>query len=94
MSKWFNIKAKKRASLNATRRANRRWALDRERRTKLDETDPIQVGGKIVRRIVVIDNESTVRERVFYEFDRTCDLKRKLRECLSPRVVRPSGVSV
>jgi len=81
--KWFSVKAKKRASLNARTRAKRRWALDRERRARLDALDPIQVGGNIVRRVVVIDKESRVRERVFYEFDRPCDRKRKLREVLA-----------
>jgi hypothetical protein len=82
MRKWFSIKAKKRASLNARRRANRRWEMDRQRRTALALKDPIQVGGRIVRRIVVIDNESQVKERTFYQFDRPCDWKRKEREVL------------
>jgi hypothetical protein len=83
MGKWFDIKKKKRASLNARRRANRRWELDRQRRRVLDALDPIQVGGRIVRRVVVIDDESRVRERSFYEFDRACDWNRKIREVLA-----------
>ncbi len=57
-----------------------RWTKDRERREFLDRIDPVRVGGRIKRRIVVIDNETLVRERAFYEFDRDCDWKRKLRE--------------
>lgn len=57
-----------------------RWQRDRERRNRLDTLDPIQVGGKVVRRIVVIENESKVKERCFYEFDRGSDYERKLKE--------------
>ncbi len=44
---------------------------------------PIRVGGKIVRRVVVIDDETRVRERTFYEFDQPRDWKRKLKEVLA-----------
>lgn len=79
-SKWFSVKAKKRASIAATNRANRRWQIDRERRDKLASIDPVRVGGKIVERWVRIIGESAVRERTIYEFDRPCDVRRKRRE--------------
>lgn len=79
-SKWFSVKAKKRASLNAIARANRRWSMDRARREQEAAKDPIQVGGRIVERWVRIINETTVRERTVYEFDLPCDIKRKRRE--------------
>ncbi len=83
MSKWFDIKEKKRRSLKATDRAIRGWKIRHARRDVLAAKDPIQVGGKIKRRIVVIDDELHVKERAFYEFDRECDWERKLREVLA-----------
>jgi hypothetical protein len=79
MCKWFDIKKKKRESLNATRRAKRRWALDRDRRDELAAKDPIRIGGKIIERIVRILNEREVRECTIFEFDRPCDVRRKKR---------------
>lgn len=80
MRKWFDVKKKKAASLNARRRAARRWQLDRARRERLAVLDPISVGGRIVERWVRIIGETTVRERTLYEFDRACDVRRKKRE--------------
>jgi hypothetical protein len=87
---WFSVKKKKAASLKARFRAQKRWAKDREHREWLNTIDPIRFGGRIVRRIVVIDNESTVRERTFFQFDRACDWKRKLREILG-KTPTPQG---
>lgn len=62
-----------------------RWQRDREKRAALDAKDPVQLGGKIVERLVRIIDESRVIERTFYEHDRPCDWKRKRREVLRPR---------
>ena len=70
----------KRLREQAKRAANTRWAREKAKRGKLDELDPIRVGGRVVERIVVIRDECRVRERTIYEFDRPCDVKRKRRE--------------
>ena len=79
MRKYFSVKKKKLASLNATIRARKRWAKDRERRDALAARDPVRVGGRIVERIVRILNEREVRECTIFEFDRPCDVRRKKR---------------
>ena len=70
----------KRASKRGKHAANVRWARERAKRAALSERDPIQVGGRIVERVVRIIGESRVIERVFYEHDGLCDWKRKRRE--------------
>lgn len=60
--------------------ARARWAAEKAKRDRLALLDPIRVGGRIVERWVRIINESEVRERVLYEFDRPSDWKRKKRE--------------
>lgn len=62
--------------------ANRRWQLDRERREKLAKLTAEHLPSKIVRRIIVIDNEITVREAVMWSFDYLKDRRRKLRNIL------------
>lgn len=95
MRKWFNVKAAKKRSIKATERAIRGWKVRHARRDAMALKDPIRVGGKIVRRIIVIDNESLVKERSFYQFDRSCDTKRKLNELgLSPRAKNTNAVRV
>jgi len=59
------------------RLANIRWQRDRERRMALAAIDPVRFN--VVKRIVVIDRETTAREIVFYAHDRYSDRKRKLR---------------
>ncbi len=44
--------------------------------------DPIKFEGRIVRRIIVIENENTVKEAVIYDFDSYRWAKRKLWEAL------------
>ena len=70
----------KAATDRARHRANIRWQRDREQRAALAAMDPVRFDGRVVRRIVVIDRETTAREIVFYDFDRYSDRKRKLRE--------------
>jgi hypothetical protein len=61
--------------------ARRRWELDQERRDALEEAeerDPLRVPGKIVRRIVVIENEIAVKELVIRDWDSAREVNRKL----------------
>jgi len=66
--------------LKARARAIRGWKVRHAQRDRLAALDPINVGGKIVERLVRIVDESRVIERTFYEFDRPCDWKRKRQE--------------
>jgi len=69
----------KAASERGRRRANARWDKDRAMRAVITESDPMKFEGRIVKRIVVIEQETKVREVVFYDFDRYNDRRRKLR---------------
>lgn len=60
-----------------------RWARDRERRGKLAELTAEQYPARIVRRIVVIEQERLVREAVIWSFDSARSARRKLREALA-----------
>ncbi len=64
--------------------ARRRWELDAQRREALAAKDPAFTGLRIIRRIVVIDEEWTVREAVIYEYDSARSARAKLRNVLSP----------
>jgi hypothetical protein len=63
--------------------ANRRWELDRERRHRLVELARASGSDQIIRRILVIDHERTVREAVILESDSYLAARRKLRAVLS-----------
>ena len=54
-----------------------RWKADRERRNLWASMAPERVPAKIVRRIIVIDNETMVREAVIYDTDNYRDARRK-----------------
>ena len=62
------------------RRARARWDRDRAVRARLAAMEPAQFGGRIVRRIVVIDGEVSAREICFFDFDTYSDRRRKIRE--------------
>ena len=64
--------------------ANRRWQLDRERRDKEALLFAESYPNKIIRRIVVIDNETTVREVVIWAWDSWRESKRKIKLALTP----------
>ena len=83
MSKWNTIKSIRRKSEIARIRANRRWELDRKRRSDLAAKDPAFTGLRIIRRIVVIEGESTVREAVIYNIDSLRSARQKLNRVLS-----------
>jgi hypothetical protein len=71
-----------RASERGRRMARRRWELDRARRDKLAALTAEQCPSHIVRRVVVIDHEQTVREATFWSFESARYQRRKLREVL------------
>lgn len=58
----------KAASDRGKRMAARRWQIDRERRDKIAAMTAEQYPTKIVRRIIVIDDERHVRETVIWSF--------------------------
>lgn len=65
------------ASERGRRMANRRWALDRQRRAQLAALTAEQYPNRIVRRIVVIDNERDVREATIWTWDSYREQHRK-----------------
>ena len=62
--------------------ANVRWAKDRIERDRLAALTAEQHPTRIVRRIVVIDDERTVREATFWSFESRRSWARKLRNVL------------
>lgn len=84
MSESFYIRRKiKVASERGKRMANARWKMERERRDKIASLEAEKYPSKIVRRIVVIDNEKTVREATFWSFESRRSWMRKQRKILS-----------
>jgi hypothetical protein len=81
----YLTKKRKAASERARAKAKRRWELDRQRRERLAATDPIFAGLQIVRRIVVINRERTVREAVIYAGDSLREARRKQRVVLQAK---------
>jgi hypothetical protein len=62
--------------------ARARWAKDRAERDRLARLTAEQFPSRIVRRIVVIDDERIVREATFWSFESRRSWKRKEREIL------------
>lgn len=85
MSNWNTIKAIRRKSEIARIRAKRRWELDRQRRASLAAKDPAFTDLAIIRRIIVIDHESSVKEAVIYSTDSRRAAANKIRRALNPR---------
>lgn len=79
----YLTRKKKSASERGKRMANRRWQLDRARRDAIAAADPLRVSGKILRRIVVIENETTVKETTIYDFDSARSARAKIRRVLT-----------
>ena len=77
------------ASERGKRMAKRRWEIDGARREALAAMEPARFQGLIVRRIVVIDRETEVREAVIYDFDSARKAKRKIQRVLKPRDLTP-----
>lgn len=80
MSYW--TKRRKAASERGKRMAARRWEIDAQKRAALVRMNAEKFQGRIVRRVVVIDNEVTVREAVIYDFDSARSSRRKERDIL------------
>lgn len=74
------------ASARGKRMAAERWQRDRERRDKLAALNPLQYPGLIVRRIIVIEHEITVREAIFYDIDSDREARRKFKEVHQQKV--------
>lgn len=62
--------------------ANARWKNERARQDAIAAADPLRVTGKIVRRIIVITEEQSVKEAVIYDFDSLRSARAKLRKAL------------
>ena len=80
----FQRRLQKARSERGRRLANIRWAKDRAERNKLAALTAEQFPSRIVRRIVVIDNERTVREETFWNFESQRSWRRKERKVLTP----------
>lgn len=74
---------RERASKRGRAMAKRRWDNDRIRRDRLFGLNAEKFPGNIVRRIVVIDRESFVREAVIFDFDSIRSSRKKLRDILT-----------
>ena len=72
--------------------ARARWERDRARRNALAEKDPIFTGLRIARRIIVIDDESRVRETVIYKGDSRRLWLQKQKRALHP-IISVSAIS-
>jgi hypothetical protein len=76
------------ASERGRRMARRRWDIERHRRAALGALTADRYPSRIVRRIVVIDNETDVREATFWNWESARHQKRKLKEILQPPLKR------
>lgn len=70
------------ASDRGRRMAQARWKMERQRQAQLAAKDPAFTGLEIIRRIVVIDRETTAREAVIYSCDSARSARTKLRNVL------------
>ena len=78
MPESYYIRKKVRESSERGRQmANARWAKDRIERDRLAKLTAEQCPARIVRRIVVIDNEKTVREATFWNWESRRSWRRK-----------------
>ena len=83
MSTSYYVRRKvRRLSEIGRAKANRRWELDRKRRDNIARMTAEEYPSKIVRRIVVIDNETEVRETVIWNFESARRVRQKQREAL------------
>ena len=80
----FSRRLQVRASERGKRMAARRWQLDRERRAKIAALTAELWPKGIRRRIIVIDNESSVRETTIWQFESVREQHRKQQQILQP----------
>ena len=78
----FNRRLQKQASERGKRMSAARWSNDRARREALALVMAEQDPNRIVRRIIVIDNERDAREAVIFAWDSFREAKRKLLKVL------------
>jgi hypothetical protein len=81
----YSRRLQKRAAERGRKMARARWDQDRERRRALAALTAEQCPSHIVRRIVVIEHETTVREVVIWSFDSIRTARRKERDALRQR---------
>ena len=60
-----------------------RWDADRLRRDALAVADPTKFTGRIVKRVIVIENETTVKEAAIYDFDSYREGQRRVQRLLA-----------
>jgi hypothetical protein len=85
LSDWkgpFKRRLQRERSERGRRMARRRWDLDREERNRLAKVTAEQYPNRIVRRVIVIDDERDAREAVIFQWDSAREAKRKLRQVL------------
>ena len=82
-----------RASERGKRLAGIRWARERERHLKLAALTADEFPSKIILRVVVIRNETTVQEAVIRDWDSDRETRRKLRAVLTAPVAAASNTS-
>ena len=78
----FNRRLQKARSERGRRLASIRWAKDRDQRDRLAMLTAEQFPSRIVRRIVVIDNERVVREVTIWNWESGREGRRKERAVL------------
>lgn len=79
------------ASVRGRKMAAARWARDRERRRRLAEVTAEQYPERIVRRIIVIDQEKDAREAVIFKWDSEREARRKIRQVLGRSIAGGPG---
>jgi hypothetical protein len=61
-----------------------RWDKDRARRRRLANLPPEVLPSQIIRRVIVIDRERTVREAIIRSWDSVGEARRKVQAVLNP----------
>ncbi len=80
-SKSFTLMRIQARSERGKRLAKARWDMDRARRQA--EIDPMFNPSQIIRRIIVIDKETCVREAIIYKHDSARSARAKIKRVLS-----------
>ncbi len=79
----YELQRIKAARERGRKMAAARWRIDRQRRDHLAALSPESYPGRILRRIVVIDDERTIREVILRESDSDREARRKLKWVLT-----------
>ena len=78
----YNRRLQKAASERGRNAAKVRWQRDGERRSALARVTAEQYPNRIVRRVIVINDERIAREAVIFEWDSEREAGRKVRKIL------------